>query len=100
MGDTGVGKSLVLCHFAASFVRSGYNVLYITFEMPSHEIAERIDANLLDVPLHGLDPTRTYRLADVRTGVALGVRSGAELEAGLRVALPPFTAQVIAVDSR
>jgi replicative DNA helicase len=52
MGDTGVGKSLVLCHFAASFVRLGYNVLYITFEMPSHEIAERIDANLLDVPLH------------------------------------------------
>jgi len=46
---TGVGKSLAMCHFAASNILSGYNVLYITLEMSEEKIAERIDANLLDV---------------------------------------------------
>ena len=46
---TGVGKSLAMCHFAAANILSGYNVLYITMEMSEEKIAERIDANLLDV---------------------------------------------------
>jgi replicative DNA helicase len=45
----GVGKSLFLCHFSASTLLQGKNVLYITLEMAEERIAERIDANLLDV---------------------------------------------------
>jgi len=51
LAPTGIGKSLFLCHFAAAFLAQGKNVLYITMEMPEEKIAERIDANLLDVPL-------------------------------------------------
>jgi hypothetical protein len=87
MGDTGVGKSLVLCHFAASFVRSGYNVLYITFEMPSHEIAERIDANLLDVPLHTVRdlPRDVFdaKIADLRLPAEVVIEEYPEHGAGL-----------------
>jgi len=87
MGDTGVGKSLVLCHFAASFVRSGYNVLYITFEMPSHEIAERIDANLLDVPLHTVRdlPREVFdaKIADLRLPAEVVIEEYPEHGAGL-----------------
>jgi len=46
--NTGVGKSLVMCHFASSYLSQGLNVLYITMEMAEERIAERIDANLLD----------------------------------------------------
>ena len=51
LAGTGVGKTLAMCHFAASYLSSGNNVLYITMEMAEEKIAERIDANLLDVPL-------------------------------------------------
>jgi len=54
MAPTGVGKTLVNCHFAASYLLKGYNVLYITLEMAEERIAERIDANLLNVPLQDL----------------------------------------------
>lgn len=54
MAGTGVGKSLVMCHFAASYLLAGLNVLYITLEMAEERIAERIDANLLDIPIQEL----------------------------------------------
>ena len=52
LGGTGKGKSLAMCHFASNNMMDGKNVLYITLEMSEEKIAERIDANLLDVPLH------------------------------------------------
>lgn len=54
MASTGVGKSLVMCHMAAANIMNGHNVLYITMEMAEEKIAERIDANLLNVPLDEL----------------------------------------------
>ena len=49
LAGTGVGKSLFMCHMAASALLGGKNVLYITLEMAEEKIAERIDANLLNV---------------------------------------------------
>jgi replicative DNA helicase len=54
MAGTGVGKSLFLCHHAANCLKQNQNVLYITCEMAEERIAERIDANLLDVTLDNL----------------------------------------------
>ena len=51
---TGVGKSLFMCHVASSVLLQGKNVLYITLEMAEEKIAERIDANLLNVPIQQL----------------------------------------------
>jgi KaiC/GvpD/RAD55 family RecA-like ATPase len=51
IASTGIGKSLVMCHFAASYLLRGKNVLYITLEMSEEKIAQRIDANLLDVDI-------------------------------------------------
>jgi len=52
--NTGVGKSLFLCHHASNCLSQGMNVLYITCEMAEERIAERIDANLLDTTLDSL----------------------------------------------
>ena len=52
--NTGVGKSLAMCSFAASNLMDGKNVLYITLEMAEERIAERIDANLLDCTMDEL----------------------------------------------
>jgi archaellum biogenesis ATPase FlaH len=52
MAGTGVGKSLFMCHMASSALLQGKNVLYITMEMAEEKIAERIDANLLDISLN------------------------------------------------
>ena len=49
LAGTGVGKSLFMCHVAAASLMEGHNVLYITLEMAEEKIAERIDANLLNV---------------------------------------------------
>jgi len=49
LAGTGVGKSLFMCHMASACLTQGYNVLYITCEMAEEKIAERIDANLLNV---------------------------------------------------
>ena len=49
LAGTGVGKSLFMCHMASACLTSGINVLYITCEMAEEKIAERIDANLLNV---------------------------------------------------
>ena len=54
LAGTGVGKSLFMCHVAASCLTQNYNVLYITLEMAEEKIAERIDANLLNVNLDDL----------------------------------------------
>ena len=54
LAGTGVGKSLFMCHFAASVLLQGKNVLYITLEMSEEKIAERIDANLLNVNVQDL----------------------------------------------
>ncbi len=54
LAGTGVGKSLFMCHCASSFLAQGQNVLYITLEMAEERIAERIDANLLDVTIDDL----------------------------------------------
>ena len=51
LAGTGVGKSLFMCHMASSCLLDGRNVLYITLEMAEEKIAERIDANLLNVPI-------------------------------------------------
>ena len=55
MAGTGVGKSLMMCDFAAAHLMQGYNVLYITLEMAEERIAERIDANLCNIPLDELE---------------------------------------------
>ena len=54
LAGTGVGKSLFMCHVAANMISQGRNVLYITLEMAEERIAERIDANLLDVTIDEL----------------------------------------------
>ena len=62
LAGTGVGKSLFMCHVAAATMLQGKNVLYITLEMAEKKIAERIDANLMNLTLddvHDL-PKRMY----------------------------------------
>ena len=54
LAGTGVGKSLFMCHMASACLLQGRNVLYITLEMAEEKIAERIDANLLNVPIQQL----------------------------------------------
>lgn len=54
LGGINVGKSLILCHLASDYIKQGYNVLYISFELAEEKIAERIDANLLDTEINNL----------------------------------------------
>jgi len=54
LAGTGVGKSLFMCHMASAALMMGKNVLYITLEMSEERIAERIDANILNVPMKEL----------------------------------------------
>ena len=62
LAGTGVGKSLFMCSFASSVLLQGKNVLYITMEMAEERIAERIDANLLDVNIRDINelPRSTF----------------------------------------
>ena len=55
LASTGVGKSMFMCHHAASTLTLGKNVLYITLEMAEERIAERIDANLMNVPIDQIE---------------------------------------------
>lgn len=64
LAGTGVGKSLFMCHVAADAMTQGRNVLYITMEMAEERIAERIDANLLDIPLDQLETLSKEMLVD------------------------------------
>ena len=62
LAGTGVGKSLFMCHQAANILMQGHDVLYVTMEMAEERIAERIDANLMDLTmdeLHNL-PKQTF----------------------------------------
>jgi len=54
MSGTGVGKTLFMCHVAANCLSQGKNVLYITLEMAEERIAERIDANLMNISMEDL----------------------------------------------
>lgn len=71
LGGINVGKSLVMCHMAAANLAAGKNVLYITLEMAQERIAERIDANLMNVSLDDLAllPQKMFedRMARVRS---------------------------------
>lgn len=64
LAGTGVGKSLFMCHMAAACLVEGRNVLYITMEMAEERIAERIDANLLDIPIDQLPNLSKDRFAE------------------------------------
>jgi|TARA_E500000318_G_scaffold109821_1_gene123703 replicative DNA helicase len=55
LAGTGVGKSLAMCHLASAGLSQGKNVLYITLEMAEERIAERIDANLMDIPIDQIE---------------------------------------------
>lgn len=55
MAGVNVGKSLGLCHLAATYLSQGRNVLYVSMEMAEHMVAKRIDANLLDVSMDDID---------------------------------------------
>ena len=71
LAGTGVGKSLFMCHVASNFLTQGQNVLYITLEMAEERIAERIDANLMDVTMDDLHdmPKQLYdnKMAKLRS---------------------------------
>ena len=70
LAGTGVGKSLFMCHVASAALVQGYNVLYITMEMAEERIAERIDANLLDVPIDQLDKISKDRFSLMVNNIA------------------------------
>jgi hypothetical protein len=71
---TNVGKTLVKCHLAASWIKMGYNVLYITCEMAEEKIAERIDANLMNFAVNDLKKTSKTvfmsKMNDINTKVS------------------------------
>ena len=70
MASPGAGKTLAMCHMAASAMTSGHNVLYITLEMAEEKISERIDANLMNVSMSDLKslPKQIYdkKMTDIR----------------------------------
>ena len=70
LAGTGVGKSLFMCHVASSVLLQGKNVLYITLEMAEERIAERIDANLLNVPIQDITDLPKQMFESKVTGVA------------------------------
>ena len=71
LAGTGVGKSLFMCHMAASTLMQGKSVLYITMEMAEERIAERIDANLMNITMDDLHelPKKMFtdRLSKIQT---------------------------------
>jgi replicative DNA helicase len=72
LAGPGVGKSLLMCHHAASCLTQGKNVLYITMEMAEQRIAERIDANLLNVTVDDIQTLSredySRRVGKLKTG--------------------------------
>jgi len=74
MAGTGVGKSLFMCHHAANCLSQNLNVLYITCEMAEERIAERIDANLMDITMDALKdlPKQMYdsKLNSMTAGIS------------------------------
>ena len=72
LAGTGVGKSLFMCHMAGAALAQGRNILYITMEMAEERIAERIDANLLNVPIDQLENLSQKMFTDRVQKVASG----------------------------
>ena len=70
LAGTGVGKSLFMCHVASSALLQGKNVLYITLEMAEEKIAERIDANLLNVNIQDITDLPKQMFEDKVTALA------------------------------
>ena len=70
LAGTGVGKSLFMCHMASSVLLQGKNVLYITLEMAEEKIAERIDANLLDVNIKDINELPRVMFENKVTNIA------------------------------
>jgi len=70
LAGTGVGKSLFMCNFASSVLLQGKNVLYITCEMSEEKIAERIDANLLNVNIQEITDLPKVMFEDKVTNLA------------------------------
>ena len=70
LAGTGVGKSLFMCHVASSTLLQGKNVLYITLEMAEEKIAERIDANLLNIPIQDITDLPKTMFEDKITNLA------------------------------
>ena len=64
LAGTGVGKSLFMCHMAANCLSQGKNVLYVTLEMAEERIAERIDANLMNVSMEDLQSLAKQMFTD------------------------------------
>jgi replicative DNA helicase len=75
LAGTGVGKSLFMCHYAASILMQGKNVLYITLEMAEERIAERIDANLLNMTMEELSKV-TQDIYETRIGKLIKKTAG------------------------
>ena len=75
MAGTGVGKSLFMCHHAANCLLQNLNVLYITCEMAEERIAERIDANIMDVTLDDIKDL-PYKMYDQKVKTATGGVTG------------------------
>ena len=74
LAGTGVGKSLFMCHVAAASLMQGKNVLYITAEMAEEKIAERIDANLLNVNIQDISSLSKKMFEDKVTKVSKKVQ--------------------------
>ena len=70
LAGTGVGKALFMCHVASSALLQGKNVLYITLEMAEEKIAERIDANLLNVNIQDITDLPKQMFEDKVTNLA------------------------------
>jgi len=70
LAGTGVGKSLFMCHVASAALLQNKNVLYITLEMAEEKIAERIDANLLNVPIQDITDLPKVMFEDKVTNIA------------------------------
>jgi len=64
ISPSGTGKSLIMCSLTASYLKQGYNVLYITFELSEKLIGARIDANLLDIPLNDVEQMKKEDFLD------------------------------------
>ena len=69
LAGTGVGKSLFMCHMAAGALSQSKNVLYITLEMAEERIAERIDANLMNVNIHELKDLSRSMFENIMTKI-------------------------------
>ena len=69
LAGTGVGKSLFMCHMAANCLSQGKNVLYVTLEMAEERIAERIDANLMNVSMEDLQDLPKKMFTDKMTKI-------------------------------